>query len=137
MGVALEKNRHLDQARRCYRLAARGLTKASSHRRLAHSYRRTGEGAEACAIWREMIRLGEGWIEPYVELAKYYEHTARDLDAALEVTRQALCKVGEPALRPPQTVQEAKNALQYRYARLKRKWEKQATLFTSREDRRC
>ena len=82
---ALEKNRHLDQARRCYRLAARGLTKASSHRRLAHSYRRTGEGAEACAIWLEMIRLGEGWIEPYVELAKYYEHTARDLDAALEV----------------------------------------------------
>lgn len=137
MGVALEKNRHLDQARRCYRLAARGLTKASSHRRLAHSYRRTGEGAEACAIWQEMIRLGEGWIEPYVELAKYYEHTARDLDAALEVTRQALCKVAEPALRPPQTVQEAKNALQYRYARLKRKWEKQATLFTSREDRRC
>lgn len=26
-----------------------------------------------------MIRLGEGWIEPYVELAKYYEHTAWDL----------------------------------------------------------
>lgn len=137
MGISLEKNRHLEQARRCYRLAARGLTRASSHSRLALSYRRTGEGDAACAVWQEMIRLGEGWIQPYVELAKYYEHQARDIDAALEITRQALCRVAEPALRPPQTVQEAKNALQYRYARLKRKQEKQATLFHSMEDRRC
>lgn len=137
MGVALEKNRHLEQARRCYRLSARGLTRASSHRRLAHSYRRAGESAEACALWREMIRLGEGWVEPYVELAKYYEHTTRDIDAALEITRQALCRIAEPCLRPPQAVQEAKNALQYRYARLKRKQEKQATLFNPMEDRRC
>ena len=120
-----------------YRLAARGLTRASSYRRLAHSYRRAGEGTEACALWREMIRLGEGWVEPYVELAKYYEHTTRDIDAALEITRQALCRIAEPCLRPPQAVQEAKNALQYRYARLKRKQEKQATLFNPMEDRRC
>ena len=137
MGIALEKNCHLEQARRCYRLAARGLTRASSYRRLAHSYRRAGEGTEACALWREMIRLGEGWVEPYVELAKYYEHTARDIDAALEITRQALCRVAEPSLRPPQAVQDTKNALQYRYARLKRKQEKQATLFNPMEDRRC
>lgn len=121
MGVALEKNRHVEQARRCYRLASRGLTRASSHKQLALSYRRTGEYAQAKAAWLEMIRLGEGWIEPYVELAKLYEHRERDIDAACEITRRALILLAEPGLHPPQAVQEAKNALQYRYARLRRK----------------
>ena len=125
MGVALEKNRHIQQARRCYRLAARGLTRVSSRLRLAHSYRRAGEDADACALWQEMIRQGEGWIEPYVELAKYYEHRARNVGAALELTRQALALLAEPSLRPQEAVQNARDALQYRYARLKRKRDKQ------------
>lgn len=134
MGVALEKNQHIPQARRCYRLAARGLTRAASHGRLAKSYRRTGETAEAKAAWLEMIRLGEGWITPYEELAKLYEHQERDIDAALDMTRRALMLLAEPSLRTPETVQAAKNALQYRYARLKRKQEKQRTLFPSSKE---
>ena len=84
-----------------------------------------------------MIRLGEGWITPYEELAKIYEHQDRDINAALDVTRRGLALLAEPSLHAPETVQAAKNALQYRYARLKRKQEKQRTLFPSSEDRRC
>lgn len=81
-----------------------------------------------------MIRLGEGWITPYEELAKLYEHQERDIDAALDMTRRALMLLAEPSLRTPETVQAAKNALQYRYARLKRKQEKQRTLFPSSKE---
>jgi len=56
-----------------------------------------------------------------VELAKYEEHTRRDLRAALELTEKALALISEPALREPETVQESKNELQYRRQRLLRK----------------
>ena len=137
MGVALEKQRHIPQARRCYKLASRGLTRAASHGRLAQSYRRTGEIEAARAAWLEMIRLSEGWVTPYEALAKIYEHQDRDIDAALDVTRRGLALLAEPSLHTPETVQAAKNALQYRYARLKRKQEKQRTLFPLSKDRRC
>ena len=121
MGVNLEKLKHVEQARRCYRLASHGVTQTLSHGRLARSYRRTGDLDAAKAGWLEMIRLHEGWAEPYVELAKLYEHRDKDVTAALEMTRAALALVSEPCLKPIQTVQETKNALQYRYARLCRK----------------
>lgn len=136
MGVALEKNRHLAQARRCYQLAARGKTRTTSQLRLAQSYRRSGERTQEEAVWLEMIRQGEGWITPYEALAKYYEHQCRDLDAALEMTRRALVLAAEPSFRAPETVQNAQNALQYRYARLQRKREKQSPLFIPSKDRR-
>ena len=82
-----------------------------------------------------MIRLGEGWITPYEELAKLYEHQERDIDAALDMTRRALMLLAEPrSSHTGERVQAAKNALQYRYARLKRKQEKQRTLFPSSKE---
>lgn len=35
---------------------------------------------------------------PYVELAKYYEHTAHDPDEALRMTRMAMAVMAEPSL---------------------------------------
>ena len=121
MGVGLERHRHPEEARRCWKLAAAGRMGEASRLQLARSWRRAGERAEARAVWEEMIRRREGGITPYVELAKHYEHVERDLPRALELTRRAMALAAEPALFANQTVQETQNALQCRYARLRRK----------------
>ena len=120
MGVALDRFHHGSEARRCYQLAG-GEMHAAAQSRLASSYRRSGERGEAVRIWREMIRRREGGIAPYVELAKHYEHAEKDFDAALDVVRQALICLAEPTLFEDSAVQDERNALQYRYERLKRK----------------
>ena len=120
MGVALERFHHAQEARRCYELAG-GEMHAASQSRLAQNYRKCGERAEAVRIWQEMIRRREGGVTPYVELAKYYEHAEKDYAAALEVVRKALVLLAEPTLFEDSAVQDARNALQYRYERLRRK----------------
>ena len=120
MGVALDRFRHTEEARRCYQLAG-GAMHAASQSRLAQSYRRCGEKEEAVRIWQGMISRREGGTAPYIELAKYYEHTAKDYEAALDVVRQAMIRLSEPTLFEDTAVQEERNALQYRYERLRRK----------------
>ena len=88
---------------------------------LAMSYRRSGEKEKAAAVWREMIAERRGGAAPYVELAKYEEHTRRNIPAALALTEKALALLSEPALRENGTVQEQKIELQYRRQRLLRK----------------
>ena len=120
MGVALERFHHGEEARRCYELAG-GVMHAASQGRLAQSYRKAGDRAEAVRIWQGMIRRKEGGVQPYVELAKHYEHVEKDYAAALDVVRKALVQLSEPTLFEDSAVQEARNALQYRYERLKKK----------------
>lgn len=122
MGVALDRFRHTEEARRCYRLTG-GEMHAMGQQRLAVSYRRNGEKQEAAAVWQEMIRCREGGVTPYIELAKYYEHTEVDIPAALEMVRRAIAMMSEPSLFEESSVQETRNALQYRYDRLRRKLE--------------
>ena len=120
MGVSLDRFRHTEEARRCYELAG-GQMHAASQSRLAQSYRRAGERDEAVRIWQEMIARREGGVVPYIELAKHYEHAEKDYAAAMDVVRKALVKLAEPTLFEDASVQETRNALQYRYERLKRK----------------
>ena len=68
-----------------------------------------------------MLSLHEGGVVPYIELAKYYEHTAKDPGKALELTRAALLLLAEPALGDDTAVQQTRFELQYRYDRLLRK----------------
>ena len=121
MGRALERLRHTEPARRCYRLARKGTVGTKAASALAVSYRRGGDWEQAAEVWREMIREKRGGIRPYVELAKYEEHRRKDPAAAMLLTEQALAMLSEPALREEKSVQEAKNELQYRYARLRKK----------------
>ena len=125
MGVALDRFSHTQEARRCYELAGGGMH-AASQSRLAQSYRRSGERARAARIWQEMIARQEGGLQPYVELAKHYEHAEKNVEAALRVVRSALIRLSEPTLFEDNAVQEQKNALQYRYERLKRKAQKES-----------
>lgn len=120
MGVALDRFRHTEEARRCYRLAG-GTMHAQGQQRLAVSYRKSGEKQAAAEVWQEMIRRREGGVTPYVELAKHYEHHAKDIPAALDMVRRAIAMMSEPSLFDEPSVQETRNALQYRYDRLKRK----------------
>ena len=121
MGASLEKMRHHEAARRCWRLVSAGSMHATAQLRLAGSLRRGGARSQAACVWEDMIRRREGGVTPYVELAKYYEHTERDPKTALDFTRRALLLLAEPSLLDSDSVQEARNALQCRYDRLKRK----------------
>jgi len=124
MGVALDRFHHPEEARRCYELAG-GAMHAASQSRLATNYRKCGEREEAVRVWQGMIARREGGIAPCVELAKHYEHAEKDYAAAMDTVRKALILLAEPTLFEDSAVQEARNALQYRYDRLKRKAQKQ------------
>ncbi len=121
MGIALDREQHADRARSVYSMVPDGKLHPGAQNRLALSYRRYGNMDEAIRIWQSMIRNREGGVEPYIHLAKYYEHRAGDPDKALEYTRQAMSLLAEPSLPSDKSVQEIRNALQYRYDRLKRK----------------
>ena len=55
-----------------------------------------------------------------IELAKYYEHTARDIPAALDITQKALALLSEPGLGDDAAC-VLKDDLLRRYDRLRRK----------------
>jgi hypothetical protein len=71
-----------------------------------------------------MVIRHEGGVTPYIELAKHYEHIEKDVPAALEMTRRALMLLSEPTLFDSDAVQQTRNAVQYRYARLKSRLDK-------------
>lgn len=59
--------------------------------RLALMHKRMGRYPRAVALWERAIRFAPGFqLVPYVELAKYYEHKAKDFDKARRVVEQAL-----------------------------------------------
>lgn len=124
MGVALERMKHPEEARRCYRLAARDAMRTQGQLRLAQSYRRCGDRSQARSIWQAMVIRREGGVTPLIELAKHYEHVEKDIPAALEMTRRALVQLAEPTLLEDDAVQQTRNEVQYRYARLKNRLEK-------------
>lgn len=125
MGVALERFHHPEEARQCYHLASRGMTRTSGQLYLARSWRRSGKRQEATAIWLGMIDRHEGGIIPYVEMAKHYEHVERNLPSAMDMTQRAMMLLAEPTLFDSADTKEKRAALQHRYDRLKQKMKKE------------
>lgn len=124
MGVALERMRHPEEARRCYRLASAGKMRVQGQLRLAGNLRRAGERAEAKAVWQGMLSRHEGGVTPLIELAKHYEHIERDPSAALDMTRRAMMLMAEPSLTDDMETMKTREALQKRYERLRAKTER-------------
>lgn len=124
MGVALERMRHPEEARKCYRLASAGSMRVQGQLRLAGSLRRCGEAAEAKAVWQGMIDRREGGVTPLIELAKHYEHRERNPAAALELTRRAMALAAEPSLWEDAETEQLRAELQKRYDRLKARMER-------------
>jgi len=90
----------------CYQRALAlglGLTeRAEARARLAILYRRTGDRAAELAEWQALARAGEPRaLLALVELAKHYEHRARDFALALEATRRALLLSQGRSATPP------------------------------------
>ena len=59
---------------------------------LFHSmaYKRSGDWKEAVSIWQELAGTdGSEGLSACLELAKYYEHRAKDISTALEYTQKA------------------------------------------------
>jgi len=100
MGLAMERQGELQEARACYRLAAvppSSLTAMTGRRyageanyHLSMLARREGDFLEAEGVWREMAARGQLGAKPHVELAKLYEHKRRDPRSALQHTKRAL-----------------------------------------------
>jgi len=104
----------------CYEAAlARGLDGAPrqlASERLARLYRRLGMRAEALAVWSGLVASGQACSpDPYIELAKHYEHVARDPVRACALVEEAIVRFGA-GLSP---AREA--ALRHRLARLRRR----------------
>ena len=90
VGRTLLRGGHTEQARRCFRILGHSTLSPQAHMHLAASYKKGREWEQAIETCRTMIAAGEGGIWPYVELAKYYEHIARDIPAALRCANGAM-----------------------------------------------
>ena len=105
--LARDDRRGLEYLRRGY--AGGQLTCGTA---LASELKRAGAWSEAVALWRDMAeRYGDP--DAAVELAKYYEHRAKDYDAALDCVR--------PFFGGTRGAQEIDYDLLRRVARLRRK----------------
>jgi uncharacterized protein YprB with RNaseH-like and TPR domain len=86
--------------------------------RLAALSKRAGNHERAVQLWRRLASLGLTGCEPFVELAKHFEHRARDFDAAIKVVEEALAVVEVRALRRQPGATAERADLQRRLARL-------------------
>jgi hypothetical protein len=94
---------------------------------LAEIYKKKGTYARAIQLWEKYIELQSGGLnlvlEPYLELAMYYEHKARNYRQALHYTEEAWGRLWRRRTlnrRDPKQ-SEAEEAIQKRIARLQKK----------------
>ena len=124
---ALEKQGQKEKAMKCYRLCEGGSFQAQATRAMAVHEKREGQYRAAAKLLETMLERGDDPVFAYEALAKLYEHQFRDPEQALHYVRQALLLLAEPRLHKDEAVQEKQNELQYRYARLRRKLQQEAS----------
>ena len=116
-----ERTGDTSRANKCYRMCAKGDTRAEAFRALSINAKRQGQTDTAVKLCKAMLSRGDDPIYAYEALAKLYEHQLRQPEQALHYTRQALLMLAEPALKRDEHIAEKQEALKHRYARLKRK----------------
>ncbi len=89
----LEARGHLHQSEEYYRAVLEqepgGKMEATAMRCLANLLKRKGQVKKAVPLWEELTRKETFSLDPYIELAKYYEHCTRDLDRARDMVLRA------------------------------------------------
>ncbi len=90
--------------------------------RLSLIYRRSGDWPNALELWRKAADHGR--LESCVELAKYYEHQARDYPEAVRWTERGFEIVSDVHKFPPYQRRQVLNDLGHRLQRLKLKLER-------------
>ncbi len=89
---------------------------------LARLHKRNGNWKQAVQLWKNVLREGRFQVEPYEELAKFYEHHVRDNKKALHFTNEALRYLAIlEKLNRAHAWRSSKFALEYRRNRLERK----------------
>lgn len=92
-GRTLLRGGHTQRARGCMKILGKSTLSSQAHMVLSGSYKKEREWQEAVTTWQEMIARAEGGAWPYIELAKYYEHIAREPDRALKAAKGALVHI--------------------------------------------
>jgi len=118
---AMEKAGDRQKAMHCYRLSTRTSFSAEAFHAMGRIEKREGHVENAVRLYQTMLAQRRDPVGACEALAKLYEHQLHDLPAAVSYTRQALLILSEPTLFQNQSLQERQSALQYRYARLRRK----------------
>jgi len=118
---AMEKNGQRDKAMKCYRMSSVGNMRSASFQAMALAEKKAGNFEAAASLYQTMLKNGDHPVLACEALAILYEHRMKDLSKAIGYTRQALLLMSEPSLFKDNTVQERQIALQYRYARLRRR----------------
>jgi len=121
LAKAMEKAGNRQKAMHCYRLTAKTSRSAEAYHAMGRMEKRDGHVESAVRLYQTMLAQGNDPAGACEALAKLYEHQLHDLPSAIGYTRQALLLLAEPALFRNEAVQERQSALQYRYARLRRK----------------
>ncbi|HEX2173091.1 MAG TPA: ribonuclease H-like domain-containing protein [Dehalococcoidia bacterium] len=93
-GRLYEARGRLDRAIACYETALEAglpaVLRQRCTRRLSILYKRDRQWPAAVALWERCCAEPEADLFGHLELAKYYEHVARDLRRAVKVVDQAL-----------------------------------------------
>ncbi|MGN0996028.1 MAG: ribonuclease H-like domain-containing protein [Candidatus Ventricola sp.] len=126
VGRTLMRGGHTERARSCFRILGHSTLGAQAQLHLAISYKRDKDWAATVKTCQEMIAGGAGGVWPYLELAKYYEHVARDLPRALGYATGALRYTLNTAPLWGADEQQTEQ-LRKRIARLKRKMNRKET----------
>lgn len=98
--------------------------------RLAALCKRAGRHERAIQLWRRLAALRLSGCEPFIELAKHYEHRARDYGAAVKAVEEALAVAELRVLRRQPGAVAERVALEHRLARLLEKRRRAAGLMT-------
>ena len=92
LGILYERIGQPARALQAYRMAARDDSHpdliAMAHKCLSFLLKRSGRIQEAAALWETQVGGSEAY--PYIELAKYCEHTVKDLGRARRVVHEAI-----------------------------------------------
>ena len=95
LGRLCQEAGYMEKAKMFYRQAAgegAGALGQAALARLGLLYKKEGNWPEAVNLWQKLARQRGTSVEAYVELAKYYEHRARDYATALDWSRRALAE---------------------------------------------
>ena len=126
LAKALEKQGEKTKALHCYKLSTDTPLRSEAFEAMARIEKREGNTSASIKLYQAMLSIGKNTVVACEALAKLYEHQLKDISSALSYTRQALLFLSEPTLLKDESVQDRQKALQYRYARLRRKLSEQS-----------
>ncbi len=92
-----ERRGELKRARKLYECSIASSLPAETDRAarasLARVAKREGDYILACELWEKSLGASREGLDAYEQLAIYHEHHARELQRALEITRQGLAEL--------------------------------------------